>query len=237
MNEISRRDFLIASASALLVPTIGWAAESPPLINSIIDLSNHRIISPKAAKESGVIAIIHKATEGGDFRDKTYPKAKIEAKQLGLLWGSYHFSNNTTVSKQVNNYLSYAKPEDDEVMCLDFEHNGGKEMSLKQAEEFVTLIKQECGRYPLLYGGAWMREQVGKNENEILAKCPLWYRRYASIPKELPEQIWPTFTLWQYTDGTQGGYPRTVNGITCDRNFFQGTESELKAKWPFTKRT
>jgi lysozyme len=205
-------------------------------INSIIDLSHHHKISAKTAKESGVVAIIHKATEGVDFYDKEYPKAKVEAKAIGLLWGSYHFSNNKSPAEQVKNYLSYAKPEDDELICLDFEHNNGNEMSLEQAEKFVTLIKKELGRFPMLYGGAWLREQVKANTNAILAQCPLWYRRYASTPKELPTQIWPTYTLWQYTDGKEGASPKSVNGIACDRNFFQGTESELKAAWPFTRR-
>ncbi len=236
MKRINRREFLLGSASVLLLPTKSWATESPTLINSIIDLSHHHNIKAQMAKDAGVIAIIHKATEGLTFHDKKYHAVKAEAKAIGLLWGSYHFSNNSSVSEQVKNYLSYAKPDDEEVICLDFEHNDGKEMSLKQAEEFVTLVKNELGRFPMLYGGAWMREQIGKNKNEILSNCPLWYRRYASTPKALPTQVWPTYTLWQYTDGKVGGSPISVNGVACDRNFFQGTEAELKAKWPFTKR-
>lgn len=237
MKNYNRRDFIVASSSFFLLPVIGWTAEPPVLINSIIDLSHQRRIKAKTAKDSGVIAIIHKATEGLTFKDKNYHHAKAEAKDLGLLWGSFHFSNNTLSSGQVKNYLSYAKPEDDEVICLDFEHNKGNEMSLEQAEEFVTLVKRELGRFPMLYGGAWMREQIGKNKNEILSQCPLWYRRYASTPKELPTQVWSTYTLWQYTDGVDGGMPRSVNGLACDRSWFQGTEAELKAAWPFTKRS
>lgn len=237
MHEMNRRQFLVASSALLLLPVSSWATVSPVRINSIIDLSHHHDIPAKKAKDSGVIAIIHKATEGLTFHDKKYHSAKAEAKALGLLWGSYHFSNNSSVAEQVKNYLAYAKPEDDEVMCLDFEHNDGKEMTLKQAEEFVTLAKSEAGRFPMLYGGAWMREQIGKNKNDILAQCPLWYRRYAPTPKALPTQVWPTYTLWQYTDGKVGGAPISVNGIAIDRNYFQGTESELKAQWPFTKRS
>lgn len=236
MHEISRREFLIASTSLILLPASSGATQVRTRINSIIDLSHHHTMPANKAKDSGVIAIIHKATEGLTFHDKKYHSAKADAKSLGLMWGSYHFSNNSSVADQVNNYLLYAKPEDDEVMCLDFEHNEGNEMSLKQAEQFVTLVKSEVGRFPMLYGGAWMREQVGKNKNDILSQCPLWYRRYASTPKALPTQIWPTYTLWQYTDGKVGGSPTSVNGIACDRNYFQGTESELKAAWPFTKR-
>ena len=236
-NKMTRKDFLYASSSIALLSIAGWPKANDTRINSIIDLHHKSSIKIKSAKEAGVSAIIFKGTEGVSSHDPKYHLAKKEAKELGLLWGSFHFSNNGDVTKQVSNYLSYVKPEGNEVICLDFEHNKGKEMSLKQAEQFVQLVKGELGRFPMLYGGAWMREQIGKNKNEILSQCPLWYRRYASSPKELPTQVWPTYTLWQYTDGEIGGNPKTVNGITCDRSFFQGTEDDLKNAWPFTKRS
>jgi beta-galactosidase/beta-glucuronidase len=37
------------------------------------------------------------------------------------------------------------------------------------------------------------------------------------------------------TDGEVGGLPGTVNGISCDRSFFRGTEGDLKKTWPFAK--
>lgn len=205
------------------------------MINSIIDLSHHQNIAPATARDAGVSAIIHKATEGGDYTDKDYHAVKAKAKALGMLWGSYHFSNDRPVAEQVENYLAFAKPADDELICLDFEHNKGKEMSLAQAEAFVELINERLGRYPMLYGGAWLREQLRARASRVLAKCPLWYRRYASRPKELPTQVWATYTLWQYTDGKQGGEPHSVNDIACDRSFYHGTEAELRAAWPFTR--
>ena len=46
---------------------------------------------------------------------------------------------------------------------------------------------------------------------------------------------WKAYTLWQYTDGHDGPKPHTVPGIgECDRNQFDGSESDLKAQWPFT---
>lgn len=237
MPPISRRELLKTMPAALIVLLPDYGFSKPALTNLIIDMHHGNPIEPSAAKSTGVVAIIHKATEGGNFKDKKYHEQKEKAKALGLLWGAYHFSNNSDVNLQVRNYLDYAKPEDDEVICLDFEHNKGKEMTLVQAEQFISTIYQQKGRYPMLYGGAWLREQVGKRPNELLAKCPLWYRRYASRPRELPTQIWPTYTLWQYTDGEVGGEPRSVGGLACDRSFFQGSVEELKKAWPFTRRT
>lgn len=235
MAPISRRTLIKAAplSAALLFPKISLSSE---FTTQIIDIHHQNPIDPETAKNAGVVAIIHKATEGGDFKDKSYHSQKAKAKNLGLLWGSFHFSNGTDPIKQVDNYIQYSQPLDDEVICLDFEHNKGNEMSLKQAEVFINEILKQTGRYPLLYGGAWMREQVGRKHNETLSKCPLWYRRYASIPKELPTQIWPSYTLWQYTDGTQGGEPHSVNGVTCDRSRFNGTVDDLRRVWPFTRR-
>lgn len=236
MSPISRRTLIkaVPLSATLMFPKISFASE---ITNQIIDVHHQSPIDPLVAKNAGVVAIIHKATEGGDFRDKSYHSQKKKAKELGLLWGSFHFSNSTNPLKQVENYLQFAKPVDDEVICLDFEHNKGNEMSLEQAEIFINEIFARVGRYPMLYGGAWLREQVRTKPNEILSKCPLWYRRYASTPRELPTKIWDDYTLWQYTDGVSGAEPRSVNGVTCDRNRFKGSVDDLKKAWPFTRRT
>lgn len=233
-GSLSRRD-IIAGALASAISTQGNAA-APTGIVSIIDLYGGDSIEPERAKASGVVAMIHKATEGSDFRDRKYSKRRAAAKQLGLLWGSFHFSNDSNTSRQVANYLGHAEIAQEDLVCLDFEHNKGQEMSLEQAHEFIGTIHEKVGRYPVLYGGAWLREQVGEREDPIFAKCPLWYRRYAPLPKAIPKQIWPTYTLWQYTDGNAdyGGPPRSVNGLTCDRNLFDGSLDELQRRWPFT---
>ena len=61
----------------------------------------------------------------------------------------------------------------------------------------------------------------------ILTRCPLWLADYNSDP-ELPSG-WGHYTLWQYTDGSDGPQPHTVNGIgACDRDQFNGSESDLE---------
>lgn len=90
------------------------------------DLHHKQSVDMDAVKSSGVAAVIHKATEGLDFNDKKYHQRKSRARELGILWGSYHFSNNSDAQRQAVHFLEFAKPEDGEVMCLDFEHNKGK---------------------------------------------------------------------------------------------------------------
>jgi len=207
------------------------------MINTIIDIYHGNSIDLPKTKKGGITAIIHKATQGTDVRDKTYQDRRKQAKDLGFLWGAYHFSTGASVSDQVENFLSYAKPEDDELISLDWEPSDGPDMSLDQAEHFVQMIHDETGRWPVVYGGSLLREEIAHNPDPILSACPLWYVRYASSPIGIPTQVWETYTLWQYTDGNDGPKPHDTPGATgADRNMFQGTTEELKAAWPFTRR-
>ena len=54
--------------------------------------------------------------KGAGYRDSTYHERREQAKKLGFLWGAYHFSTGGSVSDQVANFLTYAKPEDDELI-------------------------------------------------------------------------------------------------------------------------
>jgi lysozyme len=207
------------------------------MIDTIIDISHHQgHIDFDKVKAVGIISIIHKATEGQTFEDKEYHDKKAAAKEMGFLWGAYHFSSGGSVTNQVNHFLDFAKPEDDEVIALDFEpSSNGPNMTLDQAHRFVEMIKTELGRYPMIYGGSLLRHAVGTNPDTILANCPLWYARYRDRPVGIPTQVFGSYTLWQYTDGNSGPDPHKVDGIgRCDRNRFNGTEADLRTKWPFT---
>jgi lysozyme len=109
-------------------------------------------------------------------------------------------------------------------------------MSLDQAHDFVTRIKNETGRWSAIYGGSLLRESVPHHSaDDILKNCPLWYARYRDQPIGIPIDTWPDFTLWQYTDGDAGPGPHTVNGMgRTDRNCFRGTADELREQWPFS---
>jgi lysozyme len=209
------------------------------MINTIIDIYHGNNIDLETAFGGGIVAIIHKATQGPGNRDSKYHERRQAARELGFLWGAYHFSSGHPVTDQVENFLSYAKPEDDDLISLDWEHStdGSPDMTLAQARTFVQMIKDETGRWPVVYGGDLLREQIGNQVDAILLNCPLWYVRYSATPKGIPTQVWETYTLWQYTDGEGGPEPHNTPGVTgADRNVFEGTAEELKAQWPFTRR-
>lgn len=208
------------------------------MIDSIIDTYHGNAINVEAVKEAGIVAIIHKATQGSSFKDSKYRQRRDQAKDLGLLWGAYHFSTGESVSSQVENFLAHAVPAEDDLIALDWEPSNGPDMTIEQARHFVQMVREETGRWPLIYGGHHLRKWVGHKPDPVLSHCPLWYARYATHPIGIPIQIWPTYTLWQYTDGVAGPEPRETPGTSgADRNRFAGTEEELRQAWPFARRT
>ena len=205
------------------------------MFNGMIDLSHHNHVEDWAAvRRAGIVAVVHKATEGATFRDPLYAARRTAARAAGLLFGSYHFSSGVPVEKQAENYLTYADPRDDELMCLDWEEStAGADMTLGQAEAFVALVRERTGRLPVVYGGGHLRETLAGVERSSLADCPLWYARFAPEPKGVPA-IWGRWTFWQYTDGSSGPEPHAVDGLgAVDRNLFDGSDAEFRARWPF----
>ena len=109
-------------------------------------------------------------------------------------------------------------------------------MSVAQAVAFVERIKERTGKYPGLYCSEYRLRQMlyGRSaasaHRQALANCWLWLAQYG--PKAVVPPNWPTWTLWQYTDGRIGGGPKVVEGIgPCDRSRFNGSEANLRKLW------
>jgi len=78
------------------------------LINAVIDIYHKTTIDFEKVKNAGIVAIIHKATEAATFKDSEYSERKRIAKNMGFLWGAYHFSSGGSVTDQVDNFLVHA---------------------------------------------------------------------------------------------------------------------------------
>ena len=203
--------------------------------NGVIDISHHQpVVDWDAVRAAGIVAVIHTATEGATFRDPAYAKRREAARAAGLLWGSYHYAGTADAALQVEAYLDHARPDERDLVCLDYEAGAdGAVMPPDALLRFVTLIHDRLGRWPLLYGGRLLALAAAATDSAILARCPLWLARYGEVPPDAPPP-WTRWTLWQYTDGADGPEPRTAPGIgCCDRDAFNGTREELLAAWPF----
>ena len=194
------------------------------MTDTIIDLS-HFNTNPNfiLAKNAGVLAVIHKATQGTTFADPAYAAHRIAASEAGLLWGAYHFGDGTDGVAQADFFLENSGPTRPALLALDFEQNpGGASMSLNQARAFVTRIQAVTGRWPGLYAGAYLKGLLGDVKDPVLGNCWLWLAQYAGIAT-VPAN-WTAWTLWQYTGSAM------VNGIgQCDRSRFNGSAADLAA--------
>ncbi|PYP84701.1 MAG: glycoside hydrolase [Blastocatellia bacterium AA13] len=200
-------------------------------INVVIDVSHHNgEVDFQQAAAAGIVGVIHKATEGLTFEDPMYLSNRQKALDAGLLWGAYHFGTSDDGAAQADYFLQFVSPGPDTLLVLDYEPNSDSTMSLDQARAFVEEINAKIGRYPGLYSGSLIKETLGDNKDETLARCFLWLAEYSSTAIAPPN--WPTWTLWQYTDGTDGPEPHSVTGIgDCDRDKFNGDIDGLKRLW------
>ena len=204
----------------------------PEPLNVIIDISHHNA-NPnfQEAKAAGIVGVIHKATQGLTFTDSAYAANRQKALDAGLLWGAYHFGDGTDGTAQADFFLRVVDPGPDTLLVLDFEPNTqGASMSLDGARAFVSEVNAKVSRFPGLYSGSLIKQLLGSNQDPILAQCFFWLAQYGS--NAVVPANWPTWTLWQYTDGKVGPQPHSVSGIgNCDRDKFNGDLDALNQLW------
>jgi lysozyme len=199
------------------------------MFDGIMDINHNDDIDLSAAKNAGIVAVIHKATEGATFQDPLYATRRAEAKQLGLLWGVYHFGTAADVGQQVQNFVQTAQPVAGDLVALDYEENSGDQMTLQQAEEFVTQLEAQFGYLPLIYGSDLL---TAATPTSPLAACGLWIAAYENVAQPALPPSFSSYKLWQFTDGTSPT-PLPTAASTVDRDRYDGTQEQLVAAWPF----
>lgn len=204
------------------------------MIDAVIDISHFQGAPDFASvRAAGIVGVIHKATQGTRGSDATYSEGRSAIAQAGLLFGAYHFgTGDATGAEQAQWFLQTAQPDADTLCVIDFEPNpSGTSMNLEQLVDWIGVVQTATGRWPVVYGGkSLLFPSIGTAANATLARCALWVAQYTSAaePAGIPSQIWPAWTLWQYTESGR------IDGISTavDRDRFNGTEDELRAWWP-----
>jgi lysozyme len=204
------------------------------MIDAVIDVSHHNGLKLDfaAAKASGTMAVIQKATQGLGNADPTYAANRAAIGAAGLLFGAYHFGDGSDGGAQAAHFLDVAQPRPGDLLALDFESNpAGPTMTLEEARAFVTVIRGKIGKWPVLYSGHDLKTALGTQPDPVLANCPLWLAQYG--PAAVLPAGWTAWTLWQYTDGASGSpTPEPVPGIGhCDRDRFNGDAIDLATFW------
>lgn len=202
-----------------------------PGANVVIDLSHYNNVTSFAdLRADGIVGVIHKATQGTGWTDSTYAARKEQALAAGLWWGAYHFGANEDGAAQAEYFLAQVNPGAQDLLALDFEENPSSQMTIAQAEEFVTEIYNRTGRYPGFYSDALAGNLLGGRVDTVLANCWFWRAQYGNSAPNVPP-TWQTWTMWQYT---QSG---SVSGIAgaCDRDTFNGSLDGLSRLWGYTQ--
>jgi len=204
----------------------------PPGLNVVIDLSHHNnYVDFAKVAAAGVLGVIHKATQGTTTVDPLYAQRRGEALAAGLLWGAYHFGDGSDGVSQADHFLQVVGNDPQTLRVLDFESNpSGPTMSMEEARAFVTHVQSVTGKWPGFYSGHDIKEALGTGSDPVLANCWFWLSQYG--PTAVVPVNWPTWTLWQYTDGSVGPDPHQVDGVGyCDRDTFDGDLDRLYALW------
>jgi lysozyme len=230
------------------------APANPAGLDVVIDISHNVTVTDfQSVRRSNILAVIHKATEGGDWIDPSYGIRRRQAESAGLLWGAYHYGTRQySGADQAAAFLSTAQPNAGTLIALDLEPNDPKprnSMTLAQAEAFVVTVQRATGRTPMLYttggyadGRRHGRARVGLGQpimqGSVLAQCDLWladHRESPEVPSAWAGRGWQ---LWQYSadqteaDSAYGAPSKAVAGLThCDRNLFAGNEVALYTYW------
>ncbi|HEX9746475.1 MAG TPA: glycoside hydrolase family 25 protein [bacterium] len=205
--------------------------------NAVVMLSQFdKEVDFDEVRQDGIVGIVHRAAQGHSSIDEEYRSRKEEAHKRNLLWGAYHFGMRGDGVEQARYFLKYVMPDPGDLLVLaHYEIDNYPEMTLKEAEDFVATIHGETGRWPVLYSKYdFIRRMIAPDPKSALKNCPLWFSRYGEFA--MPEGLWEDWTLWNYTDGTEGDEPRFVFGIgNCSRSKFNGNVESLKGFWESLK--
>lgn len=225
-------------------------------LDAVIDLSRSVTVSDfRLVRQSGILGVIHKATEGGDYTDTACAPRRPQAEAAGLLWGTYHFgTGQSSGAQQAAFFLSVSRPGPRTLLALDLEaneNNPSNSMRLDQAEAFVTAVAEATGRLPLVYvHPTWANGDPLPNSglglgaritpDSIVARCGLWVADYHDSPEVPLAWEGKGWRLWQYAgDETESrpayGQTTIVRGVShCDRNLFNGDAAQLDRFWRAT---
>jgi lysozyme len=222
-------------------------------LDAVIDISQGTTVSDfRLVRQSNILAVIHKASEGDDYADGACAERRPQAEAAGLLWGTYHFGTAVgSGAQQAAFFLAASRAAPKTLLALDFEPKEGNpqdSMTLGQAEDFVRAVAEATGRLPVVYvhptwangdplPGSGVSLGARITPDSILARCGLWVADYHDSP-EIP-LAWAKrgWRLWQYAGNENSGHPaygqtNIVQGVShCDRNLFNGDAAALHRFW------
>ena len=174
-------------------------------------------------RASGVLAMIHKASEGTSYIDPNCTTNFVEATNAGISCCTYHWLSPSDPVGQMNFYLGVVDPVPGERMVIDYEQDG---CSLAELHDAVRILKADPRQLQVtVSSGHLLKEQLGADHDQYLAEnTDLWLAHYTSGNPTWSHGTYDHWTLWQYSDtGTLPG----IEDAHVDFNEFNGSDKEL----------
>ena len=98
-------------------------------------------------------------------RDDPHKRRRPLAASANLLRGAYHWGTHADVAAQVDNFLSWAEPDHNTLVALDYESTPHNQMTLSQTRTFLSLLGEKLGRKSVIYGGSLRKEVLGGSKD------------------------------------------------------------------------
>lgn len=187
-----------------------------------IDISHwQNSIDLKHAKTEGCEFVIVKATQGSTYRDSCRSRFLIQAANLGMLIGAYHFASGYNPETEANHFWQTVKGLNGKaIFVLDYEIQCDTDIygsNRKWIERFVTKFYQLSGKYCMIYIDSRYLSQL--KASFVVDKCPLWLARYTksyrTFTNDKPPAYapWKKLTIWQFTSKLRiSGYSDDLDG-------------------------
>lgn len=182
----------------------------------VLDVSNVNTISAQELRQSGAVAVIAKATEGGTFKDVTLPGHRAAARRLGTAFGSYVFLHPDSRGSEAGFYLAYARPKPGDIQpAIDAEVFDQGVPALARRVNRCAHALEAQGYDPLLYVSASRWPQLIEAEPS-LKRLRVWEAqypgRYTRWFPGLARRRWALrgakVVLWQWADSYAVGNRR-----------------------------
>lgn len=215
---------LCVAVSPIAYPYVELAPLWYPVVG--IDVSNHQgRIDWQKVRDGGVAFAYIKATEGGDFRDKSFERNWQASAAAGIPRGAYHFFTACKPGiEQARNFIAAVPRESGSLPpVIDVEHDGpcrdGVVVTdlVAEIEIFMADVEAHYGVRPFVYTTA---EFQAANLEGKLASEMFWIRSLIIEPRFRTRQ----WRIWQYHNrGRRSG----ING-PVDLNVFRGSETDFE---------
>jgi lysozyme len=191
------------------------------------------VIDFHAVRASGILGVIHKASQGTGITDVAYAQRRKAALAAGLRWGAYGFMSLEDGVAQARHLLSVADCDADTLIAIDWENVGRAAPSAHIARAMLEEIAATLGRRAKIYSGNVAKEQLGDSADEFFAGHDLWLCQYG--PKWRTQASWKRPWLWQNNGDAFGPGPHRIAGISglCDNNcvIAPDTAESMLARW------